>query len=243
MIIKNILLASESFTHNNWVYKDISVGFSRLYYIIDGEGYYEQDGKTVRFKKGHLYLTPVRQRFTLYENPDNKLLHTYCHIVTMPEITHFVEIEVKPDTPLADAVLLWRKYIRSKDNALIISTAQFLVSLISEQVGVKDTVADKAKHYLDTLKAKNVDMSDMSASLGYSREHITRAFCSVYRLTPKQYFNSRRMNAALTKLCEGETVKTVADRLGFCSPYSFSKAFKKHFGLSPTKYIIKIKSE
>jgi hypothetical protein len=57
-----------------------------LYYIIDGEAYYEENGKAVRFKKGHLYLTPVKKCFTLYENPSDKLLHTYSHIIILPSM-------------------------------------------------------------------------------------------------------------------------------------------------------------
>ncbi len=236
MIVKNILLSNESYTHQNWLYKDISVSFSRLYYIIDGEAYYEENGKKVRFKKGYLYLTPVRHTYTVSENPENKLLHTYCHITTLPEVSRFTEIEVKDGTPLADAVALWRKYVCSKDSALIADTVQFLLSRISEQISPKNTVAVQAKRYIDTLKTNSLDMAGMSHALGYTREHITREFYSVYKATPKQYFNSRRMSVAADKLCEGEKVKAVADQLGFASPYSFSKAFKKHFGVSPSRY-------
>lgn len=214
-----------------------------MYYIIDGEAYYEENGKKVRFKKNHLYLTPVRHSFTIYENPENKLMHTYSHIVTLPEVTHFTEIEVKENTPLYDAVMLWRKYIHSEDKELITSTVQFLLTQISGQFSEQNNVAGQSKAYLDSMRASSLDMSEMSITLGYSREHITRVFNSVYKMTPKQYFNSKRMNLALRQLCDGEKVKEVADRFGFATPYSFSKAFKKHFGLSPTQYVETIKNK
>lgn len=243
MIIKQLLLASESYTHQNWIYRNVNVGFSRLYYIIDGEAYYEENGKAVRFRKNHLYLTPVKHCFTIYENPDDKLMHTYSHITTIPEVTHFTEIEVLDGTPLADAVALWRKYIHSENQELITNVIQFLLSQISEQASEKNTVAEQAKQYLDALDTSALDMSIMSRTLGYSREHITRVFHSVYRATPKQYFNSHRMNLALERLYEGEKVKVVADQLSFASPYSFSKAFKKHFGSSPKQYLTVLRNE
>lgn len=243
MIIKRLTLASESFTHQNWVYKNVNKSFSRLYYIIDGEAYYEENGKTVRFKKNHLYLTPVRHSFTIYENPENKLMHTYSHIVTLPAVSRFTEIEVIEGTPLSDAVALWRKYIHSDNKELITSTIQFLLSQISGQFSKQNNVAQKSKAYLDSLRSSSLDMSEMSDSLGYSREHITRVFNSVYRMTPKQYFNSKRMSLALNQLCGGEKVKVVADQFGFASPYSFSKAFKKHFGMSPSQYIEVLKNK
>lgn len=238
MIVQNILLAEESYTHDNWVYRDVFVGFSRLYYIIDGEGYYEENGQTIRLKKGHIYITPVKKPFTLYDNPNDKLLHTYCHIITLPMVDRLTEIEVPDASPLADAVALWRKYIHTEDTALLINIIQFLLSLCVDKRHDSETeLTKKLKGYLDSQKSFSLDMAQMSRSLGYSREHLTRSFLSVYHITPKQYLNQRKMNVALEKLVDGARVNEVADYLRYSSPYSFSKAFKKYFGTSPKKYL------
>ncbi len=99
MIIKHLLLASESYTYTNWEFHNVNVRFSRLYYIIDGEAYYKENRQTVRLKKGYLYLTPVNTPFDLYENPNDKLLHTYVYIITLPEVNHFTEIRVENGPP------------------------------------------------------------------------------------------------------------------------------------------------
>jgi hypothetical protein len=52
----------------------------------------------------------------------------------------------------------------------------------------------------------------LTHTLGYSREHITRAFSSMYKVTPTRYFNARRINAAVEKLYRGETVQSVAEQ-------------------------------
>jgi len=237
MIIQNLLLFNESYTHENWVYKDVFVGFSRLYYILDGEGYYEENGKAIRFKKHHLYLTPVKKPFTLYENPENKLLHTYSHIITVPPVTSLMEIEVTEGTPLADGVSLWRKYIPSGDADLIAHTISFLLSCFPKALTQTNCLAQKTREILDRFEGKMPDMETISRQLGYTREHITRNFLSVYHTTPKKYYNQRRMDMALEKLLSGAKVKNVAEELGFSTPYAFSKAFKTHFGLSPEKYV------
>lgn len=243
MIIQNLLWFNESYTHDNWVYKDVCVGFSRLYYILDGEGYYEENGKAIRFKKHHLYLTPVKKPFTLYENPENKLLHTYSHIITVPPVTALTEIEVTEGTPLADAVALWRKYIPSGDAELITHTISFLLSCLPKALTPNDRLAKKTRDMLDRFEAKMPNMDTISRKLGYTREHITRNFLNVYHTTPKKYYNQRRMNLALEKLMGGAKVKNVAEELGFSTPYAFSKAFKAHFGLSPEKYVTSLNKE
>jgi AraC-like DNA-binding protein len=44
------------------------------------------------------------------------------------------------------------------------------------------------------------------------------------------------MNAAIAQLADGAKVGEIAENLGYATPYSFSKAFKQHFGLSPEHY-------
>ena len=241
MIIKHLLLSSESYTHTNWEFHNVNVRFSRLYYIIDGEAYYKENGQAVRFKKGHLYLTPVNTPFDLYENPGDKLLHTYVHIKTLPEVTKFTEIEVVEGTPLADAVELWRKYARSEDYELISNIIQFLLSQISGRYIAGNTVAERIKQYLDNLEGTELNTAAMSHTLGYTREHITRSFYSMYKTTPNRYFNARLMNMAVEKLFRGETIQSVAEQLNYATSAAFSKAFKKHFGSSPIQYVNALK--
>ena len=241
MIIKHLLLASESYTHTNWEFKSVNVRFSRLYYIIDGEAYYRENGQAIRFKKNHLYLTPVNTPFDLYENSNDKLLHTYAHITTMPEVSHLTEIEVIDGTPLSDAVALWRKYARSEDYELISSIIQFLLSQISVISFSGNTAAERIKQYLDSLEGSDFNTKAMSHALGYTREHITRSFYSMYKTTPKRYLGARLMNMAVEKLYNGETIQSVAEQLNYATAASFSKAFKKHFGSSPIQYVNALK--
>ena len=241
MIVKDFFENKETYTHDNWVYKDVNIGFSRLYYIVDGEAYYEENGKAVRLKKGHLYLTPVKTPFTLYENPNDKLLHTYAHVYTIPAVKKFTEIEVIEGTPLYDAVAMWRKYIGMEDRELAASLIQLVLSFVDKQRGKDNKVTLAVKKYIDGLEGVCVDMDELSRAIGYTREHITRAFSSVYRMTPMQYLTSKKMELARRSLTDGASIKETADMLGYSTPYSFSKAFKGYYGVSPKAYVKTVK--
>ncbi len=243
MNVQNILLANESYTHSHWYYKNINIEFSRLYYVIDGDAYYEEMGKQVRLKKNHLYLTPVKKNFSLYENPSDKLLHTYAHIVTIPAITSFAEIEVVEGTPLADGIALWRKYIHSDDKKLILDTVQFVISCIENALNQEASVPLRIRNYIDSITDYNFSMERLSSEMGYCREYLTRQFRMTYSLTPMQYFNQSKMNASLERLLNGAQIKEVAEELNYSSAYAFSKAFKNHFGLSPKKYLDTLKGK
>jgi AraC-like DNA-binding protein len=208
-----------------------------MYYVIDGTAFYEEDGKKIRLKKNHLYFTPVKRAFDLYDDPSDRLLHTYSHITTSPPIAELIEIEVKEDTPLYDVIALWRKYIYSDNFELLTAMINLVLSLVDAQTSLKSTLAEKTKKLIDEMNHYSFDTRKLCTELGYSREHIIRDFSATYGITPKKYFNAIRMNAGLEHLISGKSVKETAVLLNFSSPYAFSKAFKNHFGLCPEKYL------
>lgn len=235
--LQDLRLISESYTREPWGGKDLSASFSRLYYVLDGEAYYEEEGRKVRLQKNHLYLTPVRQRFGLCDAPTDQLLHTYAHITTLPAITRFAEIPVVEGTPLADVVTLWRKHVHSKDRVLLRGIVQLLLCCIEPHLErPHPTLAERTRALLDEMR-EPPDMKTLGRRLGYTGEHIARSFQEAYQTTPLRYYNAKRMERAAEQLLRGLRVGQVADELCFGSAYAFSKAFKKHFGLSPRTWV------
>ncbi len=242
MTLKDLLLFGEDTTLKNSNPSNETPSFSRLYYVIEGETCYREKGKVIRFKKNHLYLTPVNSECDLCDTPHADFLYIFAHVTTLPVVTRWIEIEVIDGTPLSDAVTLWRKYVPGKDDQLIASILQFLLSRIPGEHLFTNSVAQRAKTLLEQSNGTNPDMKEISRTLGYSREHITRCFYNSYGCTPRQYLNAQTMNAAAEKLKKGEKIKEVAYQAGYSSPFAFSKAFKKHFGASPQPYLSFLRS-
>ena len=237
MIIQNVLLSNETYTHENWVYEDIYTHFSRLYYILDGEAYYKEGERVVPLKKGYLYLMPVRKKFSLYENPNDKLLHTFAHITTLPPACQLYEIEVKPNTCLYDAIMLWRKYQSEDDQEQTKSILQLVLSCVEKHEDSVSSIARMTKQILDTYPTFDLTLDEISRRIGYSKIHINRVFFDAYKTTPIRYFNNRRMIHGLKKLLDGASINEISNELNYSSPAAFSKAFKIKFGLSPEKYL------
>ena len=235
--LQDLRLISESYTREPWGGKDLCASFSRLYYVLDGEAYYEEDGRKVRLQKNHLYLTPVKHRFGLCDAPTDQLLHTYAHITTLPAITCFTEIPVTERTPLADVVALWRKHVHSKDKRLLRGIVQLLLCCIEPFLHTdQPSLPERVRALLDELH-EPPDMKTLGRRFGYTGEHIARSSQEAYQTTPLRYYNARRMERAAELLLRGARVGQVADELCFGSAYAFSKAFKKHFGLSPRTWV------
>ena len=81
---------------------------------------------------------------------------------------------------------------------------------------------------------KGLQIADLAKHLGVSREHLSRVFKEQTGLSPLEFSNSERMRLAARTLSGGRiTCKELAERLGYDSPSSFARAFKRHYGRSP----------
>jgi len=69
-----------------------------------------------------------------------------------------------------------------------------------------------------------------------SVRQLERHFVMTFHLTPKVWLARDRLREGRRLVLEGHSVKAIAFQLGFKHPSSFSRAFKKFYGVSPTKF-------
>jgi|APTNR8051073442_1049403.scaffolds.fasta_scaffold01667_10 AraC-like DNA-binding protein len=94
------------------------------------------------------------------------------------------------------------------------------------------------KHYMDDAFAHNIAVSDISKEAGLSEYHFFRLFKMAFQTTPYQYLLDKRLLHAHHQLLSGHcTVSEVALATGFADIFSFSKAFKKRFGVPPSSLL------
>jgi AraC-like DNA-binding protein len=80
-------------------------------------------------------------------------------------------------------------------------------------------------------------LASLAQRAGVSRAALARRFNEVVGEPPMTFLTQWRLALAADLICEPEqTVGTVADRVGYSSPYALSSAFKRVRGLSPLEH-------
>jgi AraC family transcriptional regulator len=79
-------------------------------------------------------------------------------------------------------------------------------------------------------------LSELADLCNISVRQLTRGFKVSRGCSIGDYLVSRRMEAAKRLLVAGETVKTIAFTMGFSSPSSFTFAFRRAVGISPSQF-------
>lgn len=99
-------------------------------------------------------------------------------------------------------------------------------------------VENQLKDYIDAGNGLAMSLDDFAKLFFHSKFYLDKKFKKVFGVGIVQYRNKKRMLQA-NELLEKHSVTEVAEMLGYQSIYSFSRAYKAHYGSSPSKHLLK----
>ncbi|WP_298421339.1 AraC family transcriptional regulator [uncultured Kordia sp.] len=97
-----------------------------------------------------------------------------------------------------------------------------------------NSILDFIEKNLDT----NLSLASLSKKALYSPYHFHRVFLTIVNERLNEYINRKRIEriASILLVEPNSTLNDLAYKYGFNSDNSFSRAFKKYYGISPTKF-------
>jgi AraC-like DNA-binding protein len=102
---------------------------------------------------------------------------------------------------------------------------------------LSDSVTAAALRALHTAPAAPWTNDRLAVETGVSRATLTRRFTSLVGQPPMGYLTWWRLTRAAALLREtGEPLAAIAEQVGYATPYAFSHAFKRQFGITPGRY-------
>lgn len=112
-----------------------------------------------------------------------------------------------------------------------------LVDLGSNRTKVYPSAVRKSIEYIETFYGNPIKLADIASHSNISPHHLIKLFRKHVQQTPMRYlWNFRIQHGAELLRTTGLSVSEVAYRVGFQSPFHFSRNIKEEFGLSPKEY-------
>lgn len=100
-----------------------------------------------------------------------------------------------------------------------------------------DQVIGKTIRMLHNNPAHPWTVAELAREAGMSRASLARRFTDVVGEPPLTFLTNWRLTLAADLLCEpGATIGSVAQQVGYSSPYALSAAFKRVRGVSPKEH-------
>jgi len=105
-------------------------------------------------------------------------------------------------------------------------------------VGSRQELCYQMMNYISTHIYVMDKLTELSDFFGYSYSYLSDVFRKTTGETLMNYYTTRRLDAATMLLKENRlSVSAIAELLQYSSIYTFSKAFKNKYGVSPTYWL------
>ena len=98
------------------------------------------------------------------------------------------------------------------------------------------SIAHQIKNYIDAGNGLRMNLNDFSKNFFQSKFYLEKIFKRAFGMGIIEYRNKKRM-ALAPYLLKNNSVTEVAELLGYQSIFSFSRAYKQHYGHSPRNHI------
>ena len=131
--------------------------------------------------------------------------------------------------------------LKNLQNGLVASTGRLHAA---NEVKNPREIVSLVEEYIHVNYAKQIDLTDIADSFGFSSAYLTKVFREQLHTTPSKYLNEYRMMIAQQLLRDTSlSVKDITEKVGFVDQFHFSKRFKQCSGLSPAQYRARPKVE
>ncbi len=224
------------FTHDNGIFCVEGRPYAALSLRTKGRAEFVCGESAFVSLPGDVMFLPEGQSYTVkYEDSESIVLHFF-------QCNYNVSENIKTDQ-FSYFLSLFEEILegQSKDRAgNWIKSKCFSILQMLAEVTTQKIDADFLRcisFAKENFSAPNLQISDLCKVANMSASGLYRCFYAYYGMSAKQYLLQLRMKRATELLVANHhSVKEVARLCGFSDEKYFSRMFKKHFGLSPSRF-------
>ncbi len=110
------------------------------------------------------------------------------------------------------------------------------IKLVMSGIELENSLIEDIVFMLKKSVYGELSLDDICKKTFYSKTYLNKLFNKNLGTSIIQYYINLKIEESKKLLKSGLTVNEVSDKLYFNSPNYFSKAFRKHCGVSPTEY-------
>lgn len=239
---------------------------NEITYVAGGRGRITSKGQTFEVERGNIVISAIRDMHEIMTDSEEPLRFFYLGFnfnEDRPEFERFAPVKdfffnvpiplTKDKFNLQEAfVSLFNEFIADYrlreisiqnlvEQIIIYTYRNFLQDVqhgystkMLQRTGneIVYDIVSTIDHNVISLKS----LSELSDRLGYSYPYLSQIFSKVMGRSLKDYFTEKRIEKAMELIREDVSVTEISQILGYESIHSFSRAFKKQVGVSPSAF-------
>lgn len=215
---------------------------SGLVFAPSGKFVYRHDGKEYISDPTHILLLPEDGEYTIdcIKGDVCSLINFRCNF----DKAKFVSFDVPDTAPYIEKYKKMRfEYYEKKDENKYHVCLSMIYDVLSmlETSGCENKIEEFAKSALrfmtENLGDASLSNEKIAAALSVSTVYFRKMFTEKLGSSPMKYLRGMRTEKARELLrVPNSSVSEIAEKTGYSSVYSFSRAFSKECGMPPSEY-------
>ncbi len=232
----------------DWIHKEITSPFHRLYFILSGRGKVYNSEKTVPLVPGKIYLIPANSTWSYASDPRliQFFIHFKVHFMRGVDIFDGKKECMILDEP-EDSIRSLLDVVRRESPESIVLFKSALYGIIARYIvrygmDIRPHMERVIKYeplfkYINENCSAELQVSEVVKMVNYSQSTLYRSLKEDTGYSIKSYIDKTLvMMAQEYLLLSDKTIKEIAFAMKFKDQYYFSRFFKKHTGKSPLQY-------
>ena len=187
--------------------------------------------------------------------PSIRNVISFCYSPEVPEKINLlglnVENEVRSFVQTSETDMLIAKLIRTVHSLhtpgaadILDWTCFSLLATLQLQDNMTENAAADLKSRIHNVAiwfrthfAEKIDIDEISSANGFSHDHFFKCWKRYFALTPVQFINNLRLEAAAQRLIETNiSVSEIIKEVNFAGEYMFYKRFRQKYAMTPAEY-------
>ncbi len=217
----------------------VPTGYSRIYYVVSGNLTYESAEGKRAMVPGRLYALPSTAPYHIERDPGTDFICTYLHVVfSRYRVNGLIELTVEENSCLNALIFTVQKAIRERRIELVEQLAESFSFFLrgNEYFNQNSEMLTRVQQYVLRHISEELTIERLSRLFNYHPNYFIRLFRSETGYTPYQYIVQQRMQYAVTQLNLGLPNDEVCYACGYTDSSTFTRAFRKYYGVAPQKY-------
>lgn len=243
----SITAEGNAFCNTDWHATEASPPYTRLYYIIDGQGQIETNGRKMTLKAGHLYLLPIGHFFS--HSCEDHMQQLYFHV----NLTNIYGADILRGINKVLAKKLEPGYMQKllslfEEDSFVargylktLLQADVFSLLLENGIPVKNkelsAPVQKALAFIEEKLSASLSVKDVTERVALPAVTICSKFKAEMGISIGKYIDSLVMHQAEVLLINTALpLSQISEQLGFYDQFYFSRRFKEMYAVPPLKY-------
>ena len=245
-----ITIADNGFAEvsTDWHAENVCSPFSRIYYILKGEGHVKNKTQHLKLTAGNCYLLPAGMTYDYWCEGSLSQLFFHVNVMEPGGLNFFAGVKSFGSFPVSPEVtdaVAWQ--YQNKDFLSAFRLKAYLDEALFhfiKQYGIRGFSGDnyspevlRATKYITRNLSVQLRASDIAAHLFISESKLIKEFKAETGATVGKYIDGLLFSRAEFLLSKTDrSIKSISNELGFCDQFYFSRRFRQMYGETPLNY-------